>query len=186
MGSVAGKIALWCCEKCHEEEEVEVVQYGMELILENVMKTAGVLVIAWITGWIYETLLSAFVFVFLRRWAGGIHMKTSIGCFGAMVFVIMLSLSMQEVVIWPILFYAILILAIVLVILYAPGDTSNNPITDAEIRKQKKMGAIVTSLIFVLIILGCKSNEIKMLIAVPMVLESLTLIPVNKYKRRKG
>ena len=98
---IAKKIA-YCC--CKNEEEQEIVQYGLELILENIGKAVGIIGVALFTGYVYQVIIAAIVFMSLRSMAGGIHCKTSLGCFLAMLLVIGISVGCCHLIV-PIWIY---------------------------------------------------------------------------------
>ncbi len=62
-------------------EENEVIQYGMELFLDNIIKLIAILIIGIILGKGFETLIVLSTFCGLRLQAGGIHAKTGWGCY---------------------------------------------------------------------------------------------------------
>lgn len=169
---IAKKIA-YCC--CKNEEEQEIVQYGLELILENIGKAVGIIGVALFTGYVYQVIIAAIVFMSLRSMAGGIHCKTSLGCFLAMLLVIGISVGCCHLIvpIWIYIFGTIFIE--LLFYQYAPCDTSNNPILDERIRNKKKIGAMLLGGILLFAIISVDNLEIKNIVFVSMVLEGITI-----------
>jgi len=62
------------------KEESDVIQYGIELLLDNVVKFVFIQIIGIIIGQGMETLLILLAFCGLRLQAGGIHARTGTGC----------------------------------------------------------------------------------------------------------
>ena len=179
----AKKIAQWCSD---ESEDVEIIQYGMELILENIVKMTGIILIALLIGYVKEVMVASIVFMSLRSMAGGVHCKTSLGCFGAMVLVIGISVYLRCITIPGWVYILGTVCVEIIVYLYAPSDTSNNPITDETLRKRKRIGAVVLVGLFFCIFLVSNNIEIKNIVFVSMGLEGITIIPLDKLKKKKG
>lgn len=136
-------IVEWCSGKEASEEEKEVLVYGYSLILENLYKLIILLLIALVTGTLWQSVLIIASLVLLRSFAGGIHCRTSLGCTACMVAVWGAGLLVSRIEIpVPVL---ILMAAVIgwTILRYAPKCTQNNPITDPLIRRRKWTGAIV-------------------------------------------
>ena len=88
----AVKISGWCV-RClgNSEEERQVIQYGIEVILDAVGKTAAILLAGALMGRAPAFAASLVFFCSLRYWAGGIHCKTSFRCLIAMLAICQIS-----------------------------------------------------------------------------------------------
>lgn len=141
---IAEVITNWCeTAETMSMEKKATVQFGLELGLDAVLKTAGVLLVGVICGHIWEYALALTAFSGLRMWAGGRHCKTSLGCFGILVLTVSVSVWGAEMIymnskymlggMWLLLFC--------LTACYAPMNSSKNPIEDQEVLRRKKLTA---------------------------------------------
>lgn len=176
---LAERITNWCASKIEMDELKKIeIKYGIELILENFVKMAVLLLLGALFGTIFETILILAVFCTLRLFAGGIHMKTSIGCFAFTLVTWVFCLWGSKAISWSNhITIFLLCLCIMIVSLYAPADTRKNPITDNEVRDQKRKGAIITVVILSLLILFFPPN-IKILMLFAMMAEVVTILPI--------
>lgn len=73
----------------YSREEKIVITYGVELIFNTLLKSIVYILLGMLLHQTLETVLSIFVFGFLRYFTGGVHAKTDMGCFlitGGIVF----------------------------------------------------------------------------------------------------
>lgn len=183
---LAKKITNCCiCSQGDTDLEYVSVIYGMELFLETIWKTIALLLIGYATGNLTELIISICSFSILRFYAGGLHMKTSIGCFLFMVMVGLLPVYLGKVISLP-LSIGLLILAVCYFIIrkYAPCATKNNPITDKEIRRKNNRNAqIIIGIAALCMLLPIKS--IIILIAVPILIETITILQMKEERNEE-
>ena len=92
MNVIVKKIAGWCLDcGAVEESELEVVTYGLELILGTVIKYIFLLGIGCLFGRGLEIIIVLSLIAVFRTFAGGVHGRTSADCFGYMLLVCVLS-----------------------------------------------------------------------------------------------
>lgn len=65
----------------YSREEKIVITYGVELLFNTLLKSIVYILLGTLLHQALETVLSIFVFGFLRYFTGGVHAKTDIGCF---------------------------------------------------------------------------------------------------------
>lgn len=141
----------WSC-KYHvlSMEEQSILCYGVELILNSLLKTLALGFLGVLTHTLKETCLFLLVFCSYRSFAGGFHRKTSLGCFLSMCMAwfcgVKLSPMLASLHRLPLVFLLAVLYGIVC--RYVPSDTSNNPIRDPQLRKRKKRGAQLLFLLF--------------------------------------
>ena len=83
---ISNCILSWCERRTEIlPEERAVVLFGLEMGMESLLKTLGILGFGLLFQREAEFLVAFLVFGSLRLWAGGIHCKTSPGCFGFML-----------------------------------------------------------------------------------------------------
>ncbi len=159
------------------EEDNIAIQYGFELILDNMIKLLFLQILGIFLGKGYETFIILFSFCALRLQAGGIHAKTNIGCSLGMLFVWGLSLIgstfLKLNIPYVVLIY---IISIVVIFCFAPKGKNINHFTTSSKQKKKLMSMLILTLFTIIAILN---NDLRELFAYPVTLEVLTLLPVN-------
>jgi len=159
------------------EEDNIAIQYGFELILDNIIKLFFLQIMGIFLGRGYETFIILFTFSILRLQAGGIHAKTNIGCSLGMLSVWGLSL-IGSIFIKIETSYVILIYAISLIVIFyfAPKGKNINYFTPSTKLKKKLMSMLILTLFIIIAILNTGLRE---LFVYPITLEVITLLPVN-------
>lgn len=172
----------------YPREHIEQIklEYGIEVLLDNLIKIIVILNFGAVLGILKESLVVWIGFGALRIQAGGYHCNTNIGCWmisiavvlggGALVHVNMIPLGVAAVV---------LLLSVVVAVLYAPSGTTNNPISP-QYYKPMKMRSILLILIYLSITIFDTKYGIGKMLAIGTVCEIVSLLPwVNrKYKKK--
>lgn len=142
-------------------DEFPVYQYGIEVLLLTVSETLGLLLLAGILGLLLESIVFMMAFCTLRVYAGGYHAKTAGRCFTYFVAlwgVAMFLAHYLDISQSPVLINAISLIALGMVVKYAPIAVVNRPITDEEYIKFRKYSIIMAStfsaLIFIFTIMN--------------------------------
>lgn len=184
---LAGKITEWCLKRKEmSETQAVAVTYGIELLFNSLFKLIGLLLLGIIFHRTWDVILSIGCFSLLRSFAGGVHMKTSLGCFLSMVCVWILSCVGAEYITYlPLaVMIALTVLIVALIKRYAPFFTQNNPITDEKILRKKNIGAVVTASALLAIIWLVPVWRLKMIMLIPVTLETLSMLPCWHGKRK--
>lgn len=184
---LASKITAWCLKRNEmSETQAIAVTYGIELIFDSLLKVIGLIILGVVFGRVWDVILSIGCFSLLRSCAGGVHMKSSLGCFLSMAFVCVLScLGAEYITYIPAAVMAVLSVTIVILNkLYAPFFTENNPIEDERIIRRKNISAAVLSAILLIIMWFTPVWRIKMLILIPVTLETLSIFPCWHGRRK--
>jgi accessory gene regulator B len=175
---IANKITAWSLgeETDRESDEFQIVSYGILLAIETIYKAAVLLLLGWLIGYLPETAAFLLSFCGLRKLAGGFHMQTSMGCMGMVTLFWGISLFLSGFS-FPLVLQGLLFIGtFLLVYIYAPCDTRNNPITDARVRKRKRLCSLVfLSGMTVAAMLICREG-VGNVILVAMAIEALTTI----------
>ncbi len=183
MKVLAERITAWCNMLCPMEREQEIaVRYGLELLLENLIKLVGIFMLAGIWGKTGEAAIFCLVFCPFRMLAGGIHMKTSMGCFVFMLIIIGIGILGGEYLVFDrAVRWGLMIVAAVLCLLYAPRDTRKNPIVFESVRYKKKYMSVFFCLVSMAAVEWVAGEEIKVLAVLAILLEVATILPVTDY-----
>ncbi len=188
MRTIAEQIGNWCHRYSDMTEcELEVVKYGLELMIGTVIKYILLLLIGLFCGKAVEVAIVLTVVAAFRCFAGGVHARTDIGCFGCMLAICAASVGLAELslylrgVIIPIAGYAWIIYA---VCRYAPLQSVKNPIRDNKVIAKKKIYALLTVAVdLAAFILYPNAN--RWIYMYPLLIEATTIMLTNE-KRRRG
>lgn len=159
------------------EDEVEILKYGIEVIFMNISKLLVIYIIAFLSGYLLESLFVTIIFGFIRSFSSGLHVKGFFKCliFSALIFIFIifakpffdLQLSIKLI---------IAILVLIGIYIYSPADTEEKPYLDKDNRKKLKISALILSSIYLVIwitsALGDYSNYFITTLIVQLVLIS--------------
>ena len=88
----AVKISEWCSQSLGgSEEEREVIAYGLEVLLDTLVKAVVILTAGVITGKPAAFGAVLVILCSLRYWAGGVHCKTGFRCLVVMLGICFIS-----------------------------------------------------------------------------------------------
>lgn len=182
---LAGKITWWCMRHCNDANTNEIiVQYGIELILNNTLKLLLLMIIGTIFQRGMETFTVLMVFGFLRYFTGGSHRKTNIRCFlnmAAIGFLAIISSNLlftySESIRW-----GLLCCCFIIVWYFAPRNSEANPIRDKNLLHRKKVNSLIV-LVFIGILSIFVPKQFGILVVVAAFIETLTVLPICKGER---
>lgn len=186
MKAIARKVAGWCLsDDVTNETELEVVAYGLELILGTLLKYVVLLGIGQLINKGMEVAVILFLIAVFRIFAGGVHGKTSLGCFLYMLMVCVVSVMLSQLSLgldyliqglgYAVCFYV--------VYQYVPLQSLKNPVCDTHIIKRKKLGAfLVVSGSSILAIAA--GEGMKWIFLYPMIIECTAIVLASKKRRR--
>ena len=152
MHYLAKKITLFYIKKGKiEEDDREVYEYSFEMLISTIINFLIMIVGALITKRYWETALFTFSFLLFRKFFGGYHAKTHIGCI-SIFFMIRLDARLLSII-------AMIIcsLSIIPVLLLSPVSHPNNPIDKNRI----KMYNIVSIFLVLLVVILAYLNYTK-------------------------
>lgn len=174
-----------------DDEEAEVIKYGLELIIGEVPKIlllfiiAIVLKIGWLVIFAYFTMLP------YKIVAGGFHLKTNIGCTIGTLSIYYGNVLISKYITWTQIYtkYVVILIAFVfsmiMVSLYAPADTVNLPILTKRERKTKRILSYVFATITLLVAIIIKDNILSNILLLNVLIESICISKVA-YKLTKN
>ena len=168
-----------------DDAEYCIVAYGIQSILSSAVKVLVIFLTGAISGYYKEAVVSLSVFGEIRRYAGGYHCKTNIGCLGAMLFICFFPIMMfdvnTEIAKW--VWLSILIYSTYEIVRYAPRNSVVNPISDFVILKKKRIRSLISLGIAAIILILCGDGNIKWLVSLPLFCEAVTISPILSKKR---
>lgn len=188
----SAKISYWCSNVLQlTKEEQLVIQYGIEVTLDGIVKVIVLLLAGYLMGFLIEFMAVLLFFCSLRFWAGGVHCKTSFRCLCAMFLMCLVSVYgaalLQNSAV--IIFYISMVIALFLLIFFAPGETVKNPITDEAVRRKKKSGSFFWGILECICICLITDIRWKWILFIAFLIEIISIIPCwesLKKTRRKN
>jgi len=169
-----------------KEDDCEVFEYGIFLVLSQVLYFTVCLLFGIFYGCVLESVIFYFSFMVVREYAGGYHASTELRCFLFSTISIFLSVNFIKVLESQntnTAFVIVLSLATLLIILLSPLDTPEKPLTANEFKKFRKKTLIILSvLLLACIIAFIKFDFISYSVGVAIILEGLMLL-LGKLKK---
>ena len=160
MHYLAKKITLFYIKKGKiEEDDREVYEYSFEMLISTIINFLIMIVGALITKRYWETALFTFSFLLFRKFFGGYHAKTHIGCISILVimYLTMIFMIRFDARLLSIIAMIICSLSIIPVLLLSPVSHPNNPIDKNRI----KMYNIVSIFLVLLVVILAYLNYTK-------------------------
>lgn len=114
------------------EEEKEVCAYGMELIISGIISVVLVLIIGLITGNIWYAIVYNIMMIVIRRYTGGYHADTHLGCnicYCGVFLISLIILRIQLLVKGDVLTWIIAAAGYLIIVLNAPLEHHNKRLT---------------------------------------------------------
>lgn len=114
------------------EEEREVCAYGVELIVAGIISVILVLIIGLITGNIWYAIVYNIMMIVIRRYTGGYHADTHLGCnicYCGVFLISLIILRIQLLVKGDVLTWIIAAAGYLIIVLNAPLEHHNKRLT---------------------------------------------------------
>lgn len=125
-------------------EDAEIYIYGINQILVSILNISSALIIGMIFGVFLEVAVFMVAYIPLRTFAGGYHAKTPLRCY--MLSVIMLtvvSLGLKYLSLTEWVYYAVDVLAIIMICIFSPVEDKNKPLDEIECKVYKKRAVLI-------------------------------------------
>ncbi|MCI8486213.1 MAG: accessory gene regulator B family protein [Clostridia bacterium] len=176
-----------------DDERAEVINYGIQLIVGEIPKILLLFVVAFILkiGWL--TLFAFFAILPYKKYSGGFHLKTHVGCIIGTCLFYFLTIYVSKYIVFEqtyikyVTILAIWIFSIIMVKLYAPADTENLPILSEKERKYKKIMSYVTLTITLIVAVIIPNNIMSNILIIGTFLQTISITKIayrlskNKY-----
>ena len=164
----------------YDEEKLEVISYGLEALYITITKTIVIFGLAILFGVFKETLLIMIFYNIIRTTAFGMHAKESWHCYviSGTLFIGMALLAKYI----DINFYVKLIIYVfsaITIFMYAPADTYKRPLINAKKRKTYKILTMLSSLIYLILMIIFKNSEISNYLILGLLDASLMIHPLT-------
>ena len=141
------------------------IAYGMEILLENLIKTVIIIGLAFALGGLKYTLVAILSFAILRFFTFGLHCQSGLMCLLLSVFLdVMSPILIKDIYVGTIPRCILMIIYVFLIFKYAPADTEDVPIISKKVRKQKMILSYLFFIIGLIISVVVPSNIISNII----------------------
>ena len=168
-----------------DKKDIEVYEYGLELLLTSIFDMLVVIVISLFAGRLFPTLLFLLCFCLLRVFAGGFHASTNFRCFLTLIFVYAIFLIFLNFVnssIFGLISVIASLVSEILVLAFAPVDSENRRLTEKEAKKYRTKSIIVVSvetLIVFILVISIKNEYIFISVSCGQLAAALSLLAVK-------
>lgn len=140
--------------KIISEKEKEIYIYSFQIILSSFVSTLFIIIWSLLFKQIFNTIIFFIGFFLCRKFSGGYHAKSSLGCFifTQTLFISYLSLiSFTNILESKLAFILITLFTNIIILTFAPIDNENKPFSEDEKVKFRKKSRIL-SLINIIIV----------------------------------
>jgi len=163
-------------------EELEEIDYGIQVILINIFKLTILFLSAHFLGILSNTIIAVISFTSIRIFASGVHASSNLKCTitNMILFIGNAYLSMQ-IILNKYIIICIFILSLILIIIYAPADTEDRPLISIILRKKLKIYSIIITLLIGIVILNCNDHIFLNIIIFSLLEESFLITPIAYY-----
>lgn len=174
-----------------DDERAEVINYGIQLIVGEIPKILLLFAVAFILkiGWL--TVFTFFAILPYKKFSGGFHLKTHLGCIIGTCLFYFLTVYMSKYIVFEqvyikyIIIFGEWIFSMIMVRLYAPADTENLPILSEKERKYKKMMSYVTLTTTLIVAVIIPNNVISNILIIGTLLQTISITKIA-YKLSKN
>lgn len=129
------------------EEEREVYCYGIRQMFDSIINILTVIAIGVLFGMVWQSILFSVTYIPLRRCAGGYHAPNPHICYGLSVALIIVSLVLIKAIdISGRTLLAILTISLFLIVIKAPVESRNKPLSDKEKAVYRRWSCIIAAI----------------------------------------
>lgn len=172
------------------KEKVEICRYGLENLITSLLEILSVLILSIIFNNEVCTIIFLASFISLRRYTGGYHANTKLGCYAvllAIYLIFMLMIKHMPVEFDLVFEITSLSFTIFMVFRYAPIVNGNKNINQTERKAFRRLGIILTLVSSGFVVLGiviCPHNKGILSISAGQLVVSASMLAAILMKRR--
>ena len=166
----------------YNEEQIEIIAYGLEGIYLTFTKMICLFCIAFALDIVKEFFLLLISYNIIRSQAFGLHATKSIYCLIASTLLFIGGALICKYISLP--FWILLISSIICnicLLIYAPADTYKRPIVNKKKRYRFKFLSVTLGCIYTILIVILKNNDIVIYLCIGMIEAVLMILP-STYK----
>lgn len=160
-------------------EEYEIIRYGVEGILNNLLGIFLTLTVGIFCNCVFESFVFWIFFWTLRKHAGGFHAKTKIRCLLMSVVLLFIAFEFLLKAGWTMGVYTwIMAIGSGCIFCLAPVETHNKQLDEEEVRVYRKRTRIILGIQLILYVLSLilEGEQLCRVLAVNVVVVSFSLV----------
>lgn len=149
-----------------DEDRLEIINYGLQMIIGELPKLFGTLVIAYLLGVLELTILAYIMLLPYKYFVGGVHAKSHLACMITTPLIycgnalISKNLPIIQSEYKYIAIFLVWIFSIIVISIYAPADTENVPILRKKERRFKKIMSYITMTLSLIVAIILKDKYV--------------------------
>lgn len=161
------------------EQEIEIIRYGIQVMLINFSKLILLFLAAYCFNIINYCLVAVLVFAILRTFACGVHADSSIKCIivNYIIFLGNVELSLKYLLNTKLILLLYMV-SFLLIYRFAPADTEERPLLSKGLRKSLKIKASLIVIFFVLLSMVLNKSVYRNIIIYSVLEEGLLITPI--------
>lgn len=162
-----------------KDEDYEIYQYGLEQLFTSILNMLTLLVIGSIMGMIWQGIIFVLSFMLLRKYAGGYHASTPLGCYLLTTLIITVALSLMKYFEISILIYLVLLMvSSVIVYMLTPVEAVNKELDKIEkiIYRKKTILIWIVEVSLAIGVFILKHYEISICIFMAVIMVGISLV----------
>lgn len=162
------------------DEQLEIIEYGLEGIYLAITKLVLILLLAFILGIFKETIFVIIFYNLIRFFAFGMHADSSLSCLITSIVIFIggafLGIYLKFNLIIKII---ISVICLIFIIIYAPADTIKHPLLKASRRRNLKIISSIMSLVLSILIIYFHENIISNFMLIGFVEATIMILPIT-------
>lgn len=138
-------------------EDREIYIYGLELLISTLFTSISILILGFLIGNLIFAVTFLLVHFFLKSYTGGYHAKHYYECYIYSIFTYIVLVIINCIIsdiYKPFIGLLLLIISMLVIFKFAPIENKNNPKTEEEMVRNKKISRIRISILSVIGVLG--------------------------------
>ena len=176
-----------------DDEKAEIINYGLQIVIGEIPKIFVLILIAFLLGVGWLTLLAFILILPYKVFSGGLHLKSHFGCIVGTTLFYCGDVILSKFVVFEPLYIKYIVVSLIWIFgiimcrLYAPADTENVPIISKKERIKKQKLSYVALTISLIVACVIENSVISNIIIFGMLFQSLIIsrlaykITNNKY-----
>lgn len=169
-----------------DEEELEKVNYGLQVIFVNFFKLTILFLFAFVLGIMRYTFIAFISFALLRTFAAGVHADSNLKCTITNIVLFIGNVYLSTILVLNNTAIIILFsLSLLLIVIYAPADTEDRPLPSKKLRRRLKVNCVAITIILAAIDISIISGVYRHIVVISVLEEALLITPAAYMLFRK-
>lgn len=162
----------------YSDEQLEVIQYGLEGIYILITKSIVIFTVAYLLGIIKEVFLFTLLYNVIRMPSFGLHATKSWMCYlSSLIIFLILPYVCKTITFDPLLKAILGAISIILIYKNAPADTVKRPIIDPKRRRNYKIISTIIAITFAFLSITIKNNFLSNTFVISILLQNFMISP---------